>query len=171
MDFELERSLEPSDHELVNAACCGNKDAFGSLYKRYWRLAVGVALSVCADRQLSEDAAQEAFAVVAKRLHTLRDRERFPQWLSTICRRTANQMRVRQPPFVALQIDPPTSTVDDIAERKATLLCAIERLEADTREILVLRYFSQLSHDEIAKSLSLTPAAVHGRLQRARRKL
>lgn len=163
--------MEQTDSDLVEATLQGDLEAFRTLYERYWRMAVGVALTVCSDRDLAEDAAQEAFALAARQLAALRETKRFPQWLRTICRRKASLLRQRQPPFVALQIDPPDSSFDDSASRASMLSNAMHRLSDEAREILVLRYFSQLPHEEIAKILETTPAAVHGRLQRARRKL
>ena len=46
-----------------------------------------------------------------------------------------------------------------------------QRLPASGREVIQLHYFSGLSHEEIARTLRITPQAVHGRLQRARRAL
>ena len=48
---------------------------------------------------------------------------------------------------------------------------AVERLPQVAKEVIVLRYFSELTHDQIASTLDITPAAVHGRLTRAREQL
>ncbi len=164
-------SLEPSDSVLIDAALQGNVDAFQTLFERYWPMAMGVALSVCSDRHLAEDAAQEAFAQAARQLTTLHDRQRFPQWLRTICRRTGSRVRRRQQPFIALQTETPAPDSTQNESRTATLRTAMQQLDDDARELLVLRYFSEMSHDEIARTLKTTSASIHGRLQRARRKL
>src|SRR5204863_482708 len=44
------------------------------------------------DAHLAEDAAQEAFVEVFRGLSTLRQPKRFPQWLTTICRRHASRL-------------------------------------------------------------------------------
>jgi RNA polymerase sigma-70 factor (ECF subfamily) len=46
---------------------------------------------------------------------------------------------------------------------------ALGRLSASGREVIHLHYFSGLSYDEIASALGISPQAVHGRMQRARR--
>ncbi len=48
---------------------------------------------------------------------------------------------------------------------------AVSRLSSAHREVVYLRYYSCLSHDQIAGALGITTQAVHGRLQRARREL
>ena len=95
--------MQRSDAELVEAACRGDQASFGLLYERHYRLAVGIARGRMSDFHLAEDAAQEAFAIACRTLATLRDPRRFPEWLGTICRRTASRLdadRVR-PPAVA----------------------------------------------------------------------
>jgi RNA polymerase sigma-70 factor (ECF subfamily) len=125
-----------------------------------------------ADVHLAEDAAQEAFATACRKLHTLRDGSRFPEWLGTICRRTASRMvrdgeRGNGRPIERMSMPPPTT--EDTTDAKVQN--AVSQLPRATREVVLLHYFSGLSYDEIARTLGTTPQAVHGRLQRARRKL
>ncbi len=61
--------MQCSDAELVEAARAGDIDSFRTLYERYYGLAVGIARSRLADHHLAEDAAQEAFATVCRRLY------------------------------------------------------------------------------------------------------
>ena len=62
---------------------------------------------------------------------------------------------------------------DDLlaAERRKTTLQAIEALEEKYRTVLVLRVWQEMSYDEIARTLDITPQAVETRLVRARRML
>jgi RNA polymerase sigma-70 factor (ECF subfamily) len=48
---------------------------------------------------------------------------------------------------------------------------AIGNLDETSREIVLLHYFSRLSYEDIASVMDLSVQAIHGRLQRARRKL
>ncbi len=162
--------MERSDAELVKAACNGDVDSFRRLYERHYALAVAVARSRLWDRHLAEDAAQEAFAVACRTLHTLRNAERFPQWLGTICRRTARKLghwqTNREPINGELAGQARNAEPDSAAVRDA-----LEQLPLASREALILHYFNGMSYEEIAKSLGITPPAVHGRMQRARRML
>ena len=164
--------LERSDRELVEAACAGDVDGFRELYERYHRMAVGIAYSRLSDRHLAEDAAQEAFAVACRRLCSLKNGNRFPQWLGTICRRTASRMARSQTSGAPLErrdiVDPPGNDEETVGPRVRQ---ALERLSAPQREVIHLHYFSGLSYKEIARALGTTSQAVHGRLQRARRVL
>jgi RNA polymerase sigma-70 factor, ECF subfamily len=164
--------MERSDAELVDAACRGDTASFCELYERHYRMAVGIARSRLSDLHLAEDAAQEAFAVACRRLALLRDRRQFPQWLGTICRRTASRMarsRTNHQPIDHTSVSAPQT--NENSESVKHLQKALERLPAPGRELILLHYFSGLSYEEISKALGITPQAVHGRLQRVRRTL
>lgn len=160
-----------SDAELVAAACGGDLDSFRLLYERYHGMAVGIARSRLGDRHLAEDAAQEAFAVACRGLHSLRDGTRFPAWLAKICRRTATRMARAQPSGQSLRHEPADRRADEAAAKRTRVADALARLPPAAREVVQLHYFSGLSYEEIARALKTTPQAIHGRLQRARRVL
>lgn len=150
------------------AARAGDVDSLRELYERYYVLAVGIARSQIFDRHLAEDAAQEAFVEVCRNLGNLRDGNRFAEWLGTICRRTAIRMARRKTkavPILTQPIAPAQPTYDPLTQVET----ALERLSVGAREVIQLHYFSGLSYDEIGAALRITPEAVHGRLQRARR--
>jgi RNA polymerase sigma-70 factor (ECF subfamily) len=134
-------------------------------------MAVGVAHSRLSDVHLAEDAAQEAFAVACRTLTTLQQGNRFPQWLGTICRRTASRMALGRPKHEPLcEYQEP---VNDSAPAmlREQILEALEQLDDTSREIVLLHYFSGLSYEDVAGVVELSLPAIHGRLQRARRRL
>lgn len=162
--------MQCSDAELVEAARAGDVDSFRKLYERYYGLAVGIARSRLTDQHLAEDAAQEAFATVCRRFYSLQDPQRFPEWLGTICRRTASKMARSQPNGALVKSEPISPVNDDDCIREQVHE-ALNHLSRSEREIIHLHYFSGLSYDEVARVLGISPQAVHGRMQRARRKL
>ena len=158
-----------SDAELVEAACGGDIASFRELYERHYAMAVGIACSRLSDSHLAEDAAQEAFAVACHRLARLRDGQRFAQWLGTICRRTASKMahsRMNHAPLDDVAANP-SSSDGTIARIRG----AVDNLSQSAREVILLHYFSDLSYEQIGKALGISTQSVHGRLQRARRRL
>lgn len=165
--------MSSTDAQLVADACRGDRASFGKLYERYYRLAVGIARSRLSDAHLAEDAAQEAFAVACRTLSTLQEGDRFPQWLGTICRRTASRMAERSPrhePLLSSENLEPSGDGGQTILRQEVHE-ALEELDEQSREIVCLHYFSGLSYEEIARVMDLSTQAIHGRLQRARRKL
>ena len=163
--------MQRTDAELVEAACQGELAAFGQLYERHFRMAVGIAYSRLSDRHLAEDAAQEAFAIACRTLATLNDGARFPQWLRAICRRAAIRLSKSRPRHLSLDPQCEDKSVSSLAPAGAatagsTVRDAIELLDAKSREVVLLHYFSELSYEEISRVLDMSTQAIHGRLQR-----
>lgn len=169
---------ERPDAELVAAAREGDADSFTELYRRHYVAAVGIAYSTLSDRHMAEDAAQEAFAIVCRDLGRLRRDDHFVHWLNAICRKVACRL-AKWKSRGGLPTDLPWAEITDhgddcldCREDRANLVRqSMQRLSARTREIVVLRYFSGLTHEQIATVLGISAQAVHSRLCRARRKM
>lgn len=163
--------LPQSDTELVEAAGRGDLESFGLLYERHYKMAVGIARCRLRDTHLAEDAAQEAFAIAYRTLSTLQQGDRFPQWLGTICRRTASRLATGRPNHEPLSEsqEPFRHSASGILHQQVHEV--LEQLDDVSREIVMLHYFSRLSYEEIADVLQLSISAIHGRLQRSRRRL
>ena len=167
----LNRMLERTDAELVEAARDGDVSSFGELYRRHYAAAVGIAYCALADHHLAEDAAQEAFTVACRDLGRLRRADRFASWLGAICRKVASRaakskMRYRLPEDASSKDE---NSGED--ERSELVRQSVRQLPQTAREVIVLHYFSGLSHKQIASALGISPDAVHGRLIRARQKI
>jgi RNA polymerase sigma-70 factor (ECF subfamily) len=134
-------------------------------------MAVGIARGRLSDRHLAEDAAQEAIAIAYRTLATLRNRQRFPQWMGTICRRTASRIDAGRPQHSALCEEVEPTGDSELQRLRLQVQDALQVLGETAREIVVLHYFSGLSYEEIGQALGLSVQSVHGRLQRARGKL
>jgi RNA polymerase sigma-70 factor (ECF subfamily) len=163
--------VQRSDAELVEAARRGDPASFGLLYERHYRLAVGIARGRLSDRHLAEDAAQEAFAIACRTLAGLRDPRRFPEWLGTICRRTASRLAAARVAAEPMPDEPGSADDPELAALRLQVHDALQLLEEASREVVVLHYFSGLSYQEIARALGTSVQGVHGRMQRARRRL
>ena len=156
-----------TESELIEAAQNGDLDSFGELYCRHYVAVVGVAYCALADRHLAEDAAQEAFVVASRELARLRNPGRFAAWICTIAKRIAIRMsRVHKETNIRHDV----ATVPHLATHASDVVReAVLALPDRAREVVVLHYFTGLSHREIAAALDLSPEAVHGRLVCARR--
>ena len=130
--------MQRSDAELVEAACRGELAAFGQLYERHFRMAVGIAYSRLSDRHLAEDAAQEAFAIACRRLASLKDGDRFAHWLGAICRRAAGRLAKTRPRHQSLDASceekGASAAAPGTAAADGGVRDAIERLDAPSRK-------------------------------------
>jgi len=164
-------SLEQSDAVLIEAAQGGHLDSFGALYQRYHNPIVALAYAQIGDKHAAEDAAQEAFAIACRDVASLRSREKFGAWLGGICRNVTRQMLRTQSRPAPLPDDPPDEGEPEREERWDAVRRAVWELPEPERELIVMRYFDGFSQARISEVLDITPAAVNGRLVRAKRKV
>ncbi|WP_309710983.1 RNA polymerase sigma factor [Armatimonas sp.] len=122
------------------------------------------------DRAAAEDAAQEVFVRLAGRLWQFRGEARLTTWLHrvtvNICR---DELRRRRRSEKQLPDPEPPPTDSFIARRE--LHEAIESLPETLRTPILLRYFHELSYDEIATQLGCPTGTVATRLHRGLKQL
>ena len=130
-----------------------------------------LAYSMLGDRAEAEDATQEAITKAWRSLGRLRDRTQARPWFLAI---VANQCRnvrrtrwfrtVRIPEiFRPAAIEPPIEKID--IER------AMSRLPAGDRQLLFMRFYLDLSLEEVALAFGISPVAAKGRIYRACKRL
>ena len=96
----------------------------------------------------------------------LRSRQDLPTILNELAQRIPKE-HITGPPFCIIQFV--TSIKDGFdAEIGFPVSRAIESLPPESREVLYLKYRSNLSHQQMSDLLGVSPQAVHGRLKRAR---
>jgi RNA polymerase sigma-70 factor (ECF subfamily) len=159
------------ERQLVDAAVGGDIESFGEVCQRYYSPMVAIAYSVLRDRQLAEDAAQESFARALIGLRNLKNRTRFAPWLAGICRNVAKDMVASKARQTSSAYLAPAVPGDSHNENRRLIRRAIEQLPAVARELIVLRYYNNLSYKEIASLSGISRAAINGRLARAKRKM
>lgn len=168
-------SLEQSDAVLVEAAQQGRLDSFGALYQWYHNPIVALAYAQLGDKHSAEDAAQEVFAIACRDLRSLRDRDKFGAWLGGICRNVTKQMlrvKTRTAPLPGRDATSCVSTDEPEQEEQwDAVRKAVWKLPETERELVVMRYFNGFSQARISQVLDITPAAVNGRLTRAKRRI
>ncbi len=119
----------------------------------------------------AEDAVQDALVVAWQQFEDLRDPDKFDMWLDRIvvngCRdRLRRRGTVR---FIALTLDVDPADRDPFSafhERDA-LLASVDRLTADERIVVVLRFWADQSLEMIAERLGWPLGTVKSRLHRA----
>jgi len=162
---------DKSETRLVKAAVGGDIDSFGELCQRYYAVMVAIGYSVLADHQLAEDAAQESFARALINLRNLKNRTRFAPWLAAICRNVAKDMVAAKAKQISTE-DFSRAAQDNKHDKNAPVIRrAIEQLPVSWKELIVLRYYNNLSYEEISSVLRISKPTINGRLTRAKRKM
>ena len=177
------------DLALVHACKSGNAGAFEELVKRYDTKLFRIAQHITHNREDAQDAVQEAFLKVFRKLTQFQENSQFSTWLTRI---TVNEslMKLRkQRHNKEFSIDNNfesedhslTSELADWArnpeelyrgfELRNILRSELQELQPGLRVVFVLRDIEGLSTEETAEVLESTPVAVKARLWRARLKL
>lgn len=167
------------DRLLVQAALGGDQAAFGELVTRYQAAVYNMAYRMLGDPTEAEDAAQEVFVRAWNQLHTFQLDRRFSTWLLSIASHySIDLLRRRKPQAplddVALYVqsdDPEPEELAIKAEQSEMVQKLLNTLPDKYRSVTVLRYYNDLSYDEIARVTGLTESAVKTQLHRARKML
>jgi RNA polymerase sigma-70 factor, ECF subfamily len=171
------------DRALVDRAADGDVDAFDRLIRSRIDRLFRLAMAILRSEPDARDAVQEASIQAWRELPRLRDRDRFDAWISQIlvngCRsmlRRGNRVRIREIDVAGLGDDPAErgltvgSSAEDHAEVEA-IRRAFDRLDGDTRSLLVLHYVEEQPIAQIAQQMGSPAGTIKWRLSNARRAL
>lgn len=155
-------SVTYDEQAIVDRVLAGDRDAFRALVEREGPGVVRACHRVLADLQEAEDAAQEAFVTAFGALATWRRDGSFGAWLTRIAVRIAIRRAGKRKPVTWIDpgtpgrgldlpggIDPAAATLR--AERDGAIRRALADLDEPYRETVSLRYFGELSLNEIAE--------------------
>lgn len=160
---------------LVLAAQNGNQQAFALIYQHYQKLLLRFAFKICNDKELAQDAVQEAWIKSASSLRRLDDPRVFKSWLYRMVRwkttdlvRQKSQQQARVEEYQDERYEQQLSDVVDTSEE---LTAAINRLPTLEKQMIHLFYLDELKISEIAVVLDIPVGTVKSRLNRARQML
>ena len=160
------------DQILVQQALQADPDSFGELCRRYYHSLVAVADSILLDHHLAEDAAQETLAAACRQLPGLKKLERFGPWIAAICRNVAKDMlKEQQKQRKPVEVCRACESDCQIDDQKAILDEALQRLPQHLREVVFLRFYNEMSYQQMASILGATEQVIDGRIRRAKKKI
>ncbi|MEZ4774576.1 MAG: sigma-70 family RNA polymerase sigma factor [Bacteroidia bacterium] len=174
------------DRDLVAAAKRGEPNAFETLLKKYRKSVYYMLLKMVKNPDDAEDLTQEAFAKAFNSIEKFDSKFAFSTWLFRIatnnCIDYIRKKRVQTVSFDSPvegddgssmrfdvkteDLDPNESMLKD--QRRRYLNMAIERLPEKYRVLVELRYFQELSYEEVAEELQIPLGTVKAQLFRAR---
>ncbi|HZQ47378.1 MAG TPA: sigma-70 family RNA polymerase sigma factor [Verrucomicrobiae bacterium] len=178
------------ESELIRRCRQGDPQAWDELFDRHYAAVGRFVFQLAHDfsREDAEEISQEVFLSVIKNLDSFQGNSQFQTWVFRIAANKARDYRQHRQaakrgggettislqaenPESGLTIDPPSvapgpdATLMN-AERMALVQQALEQVGEPCREIIELRYFGDLSYEELSQSLDLNPKTVSSRLSK-----
>ena len=152
-----------------------NLSAFEAMYRQYERLVYRNAYLITGTKEEAEDVLQEVFLSVWKSRHTFDPaKSKLSTWLHRItvneCFRKKRKQDPAQVSIEDIDIPSPQDSQEDSVitkEEYAELMKAMNDLDHKHRAVLVLRYFNELSYDEIAQAMDIPLGTVKSRIFQA----
>ena len=168
--------------EVLSDVRAGDADAWGELYRRYAPAIFRFCRRALPTREDAEDATTEIFMKVRQKLGTFDSSRPFTAWLykvaSNHCWDLLRRRRLRQnletDDSEALPLEhPDPGQLEQLqaAHTSDELRAALAKLPDRARMALVLRYYAEMSYDEVADTLGVRRAFVGVLLLRARHQL
>jgi RNA polymerase sigma-70 factor (ECF subfamily) len=168
--------------ETIARARSGNSEAWGELYKQYAPAIFRFCRRALPAREDAEDATTEIFMKIRGKLEQYDASRPFSAWLYKVsanhCWDTLRRRRIRQDletgEVETLPLEhPDPGQLDQLMEESTSqqVRAALAKMPSRARMALVLRYYSEMSYDEIADALGVRRAFVGVVLLRARHQL
>lgn len=176
-----------NDQALLDAARDGDPNALGDLIARYQARVYRFGMKMCRHPEDAEDILQETLLAAARSIGDFRGGASLSTWLYTIARsfcikkRRKSKYAPDREHSLEAEVEPegealahPGQSPDELAHARhlrAALDRALEALEPEQREVLLLRDFEGLKASEVSQIVGISVPAVKSRLHRARAKV
>lgn len=173
-----------TDGELVRNLQCGDETAFDELYERYHKLVYFIAYEMCRNDADAKDILQETFLQVKKSIVEMKEPDNFKPWLNRITvNKCKNLFRSRK----TVELDEDNAWFKNHMQEERMYMLPEAKLHFENdqdlihqlmnhlsdvqREVLVLRYFEQMSMKEMAEVLEVAEGTIKTRLMYAKNNL
>lgn len=179
-----------SEAELLARCRRGEPDAWDELFDLHYAATGRFVFQLAPDfsREDAEEICQEVFIAVIRNIESFHGESQFQTWLFRIAANKARDYRERRnaakrgggQAILSLQaedsesgltLDPPSPQPfpDELLmndEQMALVRAALDQIGEPCREIVELRYFGDLSYEELSATLKLNPKTVSSRLSK-----
>lgn len=163
-----------TDDEAVLACQDGDRDAFRHVVERYKDVLFGTAVLMTGSRTEAEEHVQEALLSAWRGIRGFHRGRPMKPWLVRILVNVVISYRRKQAiPTVSIDEPGEPSDLVDIGEsfeaqeERQMLRSALSRLSPPHRQVVVLRYFAELTVPEVARAIGAREGTVKSRLSRA----
>jgi RNA polymerase sigma-70 factor (ECF subfamily) len=172
-------SDRPISTEIIEACRVGDRDAFRSLYGLYKDQVYSVALYFFhGDREIAADITQQVFLKLISKVTQFRGDAEFSTWLYrlvvNVCLDVSRHRKAEPQVAAAANLEAlagPASQERDLARAQEvnSVRRAVSALPSKFRIAILLRYFEDLSYEQMAGALGCSIGTVASRLSRGHR--
>jgi RNA polymerase sigma-70 factor, ECF subfamily len=164
------------DAELMARFAAGDDQAVKTIYERFARPVLTLAMSALGRRDLAEEVVQTTMLKAWRGAGTFDPARELTPWIYAIARRAAidvHRRETRAPvPQPAEDLETTTEPLSFARTWEAwEVRTAIEKLPADERDVVRLAHLVGMSHREVAAKLGVPVGTVKSRSARAHRRL
>lgn len=165
--------------QVVSSSVAAAAPSFAAVYREHATFVYASLLRLGVPRSSVDDALQDVFVVVHRRLRGFEGRSSMRSWLFGIVRRIAFRHRRSAQRADAKarsfgdepRIDPSASDVFDRHQRVGLLERALDELDDDKRVAITLHVFEEMTGPELAATLGVAVDTAYSRIKAARREL
>jgi len=175
---------DASDEQLIQLHLSGDPRGMEAIYERYFDRVYRLAYSKLRTAQDAEDVTSAVFLKLCKSLDSFRGEAKFSTWIYTVANNAVMDSIRRRRPSVSLDADlrvdggdsVPREIEDDApgpedhvadADFARYVYSKLDALPPGQRSVIELRYFMELSYQQIADQLGVELGTVKSRLNRA----
>ncbi len=188
-----EQQSRASEHGLIAACQTGDRDAFRQLFEVYQTRVWAIAIHYTGEEQAARDITQQVFLKLFASIKQFRHEANFTTWLYRLVANVCLDEQRKQRRFLSFDFwrreddDEELNPADwqqahefqeSVQEQRftqtemaAAVKAAVKDLSPPLRMTILLKYFEDLSYEEIARVLDCSPGTVASRLNRGHKAL
>jgi RNA polymerase sigma-70 factor (ECF subfamily) len=170
------------EKEWLRSARKGDPDAFGRIVEAFQKPVYNLCFRMLGNPEDAEDAAQETFWRAFQGISRYDPQRSFGTWLLSIAAHYCiDRLRKKRLNLLSLESllpeddapDPAPSPENQAGQKQdqAIVQDLLATLEKEERAMIVMRYWYDMSYEEIGRALSCSVSAVKSRLHRSRQTL
>lgn len=162
-----------SDEIIMQKVTEGNLDLLRILFDRHHKHVYNYLYKMCGDTMLSEDLTQDVFYKLIKYRASYKGGV-FVSWLFSIARNNLKTHFTRHQKYhdpIEVLAYKKTEEVQERDEEYAQLQNALNQLNAQDRELIILNRYNEIRYEELAEIVNSTPGAVKTKVSRVMKKL
>lgn len=172
------QSVYADDQALWRSLAKGNNLGFSSLYNRYANSLFNYGMHLCYNRELVKDCIQELFTWLWRKRSELREVDSvkyylFKSFRNILIKAINKDRKFTEEPDENQFLEQSASKEDELIAKdsensqKARITSALGKITKRQREIVVLRFFNEMSYAEISAMMGISTASAHNLLSKA----